>query len=48
MPIPTPKSEHDLGACIRALRREVYTNSKQRVAICLSKYRKAQKEGRKK
>jgi len=41
MPIPTPSSPDDLGACIRALRREGYTDSDQRVAICLSKYRKA-------
>lgn len=41
MPIPTPKSEDELGPCIRALRKEGYDNSKQRVKICLSKYRKA-------
>lgn len=40
MPIPTPKSENDLGACIRALRREGYTDNDQRVAICLDMYRK--------
>jgi hypothetical protein len=40
MPIPVPKSEDDLGACIRALRREGYTDNEQRVAICLSMYRK--------
>ncbi len=40
-PIPTPTSENDLGACIRALRKEGYTNSDQRVAICLSVYRRA-------
>jgi len=41
MPIPVPKSENDLGACIRALRREGYTDNDQRVKICLEKYRKA-------
>lgn len=41
MPIPTPTSEDDLGACIRALRQEGYEDSEQRAAICLSKYRKA-------
>ena len=41
MPIPIPKSENDLGACIRALRREGYSDNKQRIAICMSKYRKA-------
>jgi len=40
MPIPTPKSEDDLGPCIRALRKEGYTDSRQRVAICIQKYRK--------
>lgn len=45
MPIPTPtgEDEHnvDMGACIRALRREGYNDHKQRVAICMSKWRKA-------
>jgi len=41
MPIPTPESEDDLGACIRALRREGYDDNKQRVAICMKKYREA-------
>ena len=40
MPLPIPKSENDLGACIRALRREGYTDNDQRVAICLDLYRK--------
>ena len=40
MPIPVPKSENDLGACIRALRREGYDKNDQRVAICLDLYRK--------
>jgi len=41
MPIPVPKSPDDLGECIRFLRREGYTDSDQRVAICLDLYRKA-------
>lgn len=46
MPIPTPKSEDDLGACIRALRKEGNTDHKQRVAICLDKFRKGKKESK--
>ncbi len=45
MPIPVPRGESeknlDMGSCIRALRREGYSDSKQRVAICYSKWRKA-------
>jgi len=45
MPIPVPKEDAngnpDLGECIRFLRKEGYTDSKQRVAICLNVYRKA-------
>ena len=41
MPIPIPKDESDLGACIRHLRKKGYTDSEQRVAICMSTYRKA-------
>ena len=45
MPIPVPTKDEqgnlDLGACIRFLRREGYTDSEQRVAICMSTYRKA-------
>jgi len=41
MPIPIPKSKDDLGPCIRFLRREGYTENDQRIAICLSTYRKA-------
>jgi len=45
MPIPTPtgtdEKNLDLGSCIRALRKEGYSDSKQRVAICMSKWRKA-------
>jgi len=45
MPIPTPtggtEKDIDMGACIRALRREGYSDHKQRVAICMSKWRKA-------
>ena len=41
MPIPVPKSEDDLGSCIRFLRKEGYSDNDQRVAICLSTYRKA-------
>ena len=45
MPIPIPKAKNgnpDLGACIRFLRREnPEMSSDQRVAICLSTYRKA-------
>lgn len=44
MPIPTPSSEKDLGACISALKAEGYTDQDQRVAICLSKYRKSKKK----
>ena len=44
MPIPTPTGETenniDMGTCIRALRKEGYSNSDQRVAICMSKWRK--------
>ncbi len=43
MPIPVPKSKNDLGACIRALRREGYDDNDQRVAICLDLYRKNHK-----
>jgi hypothetical protein len=46
MPIPIPKSEDDLGACIRALRKEGYTDNKQRVAICIKKYKESQKENK--
>ena len=47
MPNPKPgQSESDfMGECIRTLRREGNTNAKQRVAICLSKWRKG-KEGK--
>lgn len=53
MPIPTPTGKDEkhlnLGACIRALRREGYTDSDQRIAICMSKWRKARgKPARKK
>lgn len=42
MPVPTPKSEDDLGECIRFLRREnPEMKQDQRVHICLSTYRKA-------
>lgn len=45
MPIPVPTGEDekhlDMGDCIRALRREGYTDSEQRVAICMSTWRKA-------
>jgi len=42
MPVPIPKSEDDLGNCIRYLRREnPEMKSDQRVAICLSTYRKS-------
>ena len=45
MPIPTPTGENekdiDMGACIRALRREGNSDQDQRVAICMSKWRKA-------
>ena len=45
MPIPIPTRDKagnvDLGSCIRFLRKEGYTDSKQRVAICLNVYRKA-------
>lgn len=45
MPIPTPTGETedsmDMGACIRVLRREGYSDSDQRVAICASKWRRA-------
>jgi len=41
MPIPVPKSKDNLDECIRALRKEGYTDSDQRVAICMSKWRKA-------
>ena len=40
MPVPVPHDKNDLGACIRALRREGYDDNKQRVAICLSKWKK--------
>jgi hypothetical protein len=42
MPIPVPTSEDDLGECIRFLRQEGYDDSAERVAICLSTFRKAQ------
>ncbi len=41
MPVPTPSDPEMLGSCIRALRREGYSDNKQRVAICMAKYRKA-------
>ena len=41
MPIPVPKSEEDLSECIEFLKKEGYDDQKQRVAICLSTYRKA-------
>jgi len=41
-PIPVPKSEDDIGDCIRFLRKErPDMASDQRVAVCLSIYRKA-------
>ena len=40
-PIPIPPDENSLGECIRFLRKEGYADNDQRVAICLSKYRKA-------
>lgn len=44
MPIPVPKSEDDLGQCIRFLRKEnPEMKSDQRVAICLNLARKAKK-----
>jgi hypothetical protein len=43
LPIPVPKSEQDLGECIRFLRKEGYDDSEERVAICLSKFRDSQK-----
>lgn len=43
MPIPVPKSENDIGNCIRFLRRDKpEMKSDQRVAICLDLYRKSQ------
>jgi len=42
MPIPTPGSDKNLGPCIEALKAEGYTDNDQRVAICLSKWRKSQ------
>ncbi len=42
-PIPTPKTEKDLGECIKFLKKEGYTDNDQRVAICLSTYRKSKK-----
>ena len=47
MPVPTPKNKEDLSSCIRALRREGYIDSQQRIAICLQKWRDAQKETKK-
>ena len=41
MPIPIPKSQDDLGPCIRFLRREGESDNDVRLAICLSTYRKA-------
>lgn len=43
IPIPTGTDEKhlDLGACIRALRREGETDSEKRVAWCFSLWRKA-------
>ena len=43
IPTPTTKDGHaDIGACIRMLRREnPEMKSDQRVAICLSKWRKS-------
>lgn len=45
MPIPVPtkdkKGNLDLGECIRFLRKEGYSDQEQRVAICMSTYRKA-------
>ncbi len=43
IPIPTGEDEKniDMGACIRALRREGYTDNKQRVKICMEKWRKS-------
>lgn len=42
-PIPVPKSEKDIGECIRFLRREnPEMKSDQRVAICLDLARKHQ------
>ena len=42
MPIPVPKSEDDLGMCIRFLRREKPgVPHTERVATCLSVYRRA-------
>lgn len=42
MPIPVPKKEGDLGDCIRFLRKEnPEMKSDQRVAVCLSVFRKA-------
>jgi hypothetical protein len=45
MPIPVPTGEDeksiDMGECIRFLRKEGYTDSKQRIAICMSQWRKA-------
>jgi len=44
VPIPTPTSKDDLGACIRALRQEGYDDSDQRVAICMQKFEDSQKQ----
>lgn len=45
MPIPVPpmdkKGNFDLGECIRHLRRKGYSDSKQRIRICLETARKA-------
>ena len=40
MPIPIPPSEHDLGTCIRFLRKEGKP-ADQCVAICLDIYRRS-------
>lgn len=44
MPIPVPQADAngnpDLGSCIRFLRKEGYSDSDQRVAICLNLFRK--------
>ena len=44
-PIPVTKGTDeknlDMGECIRFLRKEGYTDSEQRVAICFAKWRKA-------
>lgn len=51
MPIPVPKSEDDLSACIRFVKKEGIRGEKpsneQAVAVCINVYKRHQRKGKK-